>query len=222
MMIQFTPSLMSSFPWLTEDEAAVVAQQLAEAGVFASAADQLAAFAAVLDRVGLPPTSTLLLSLAGRGSKATAVSVSRATARARFEQARQHAARVTDANAAGTVAKGDLDVDQVRDLVHATVESVLAALPGAFGTSSSDERIFKLLEGVSGEMRWLRSTIDTERQLRRYREVHGPLPEHQASQGPAAAEERRGVVQQLANSLERERFQAHVARQIDSADGREE
>lgn len=222
MTIQFTPSLISSFPWLTEDEAAFVAQQLAAAGVLASAADQLAAFAAVLDRVGLPPTSTLLLSLAGRGSKATAVSVSRATARARFEQARQRAAQVVDANAAGAASKGGLDVDQVRDLVHATVESVLAVMPGAFGASPGDERMLKLLEGVSGEMRWLRSTIDTERQLRRYREVHGPLPEHQAPQGSATADERRGVVHQLADSLERERFQAHVGRQIDSADGREE
>jgi hypothetical protein len=222
MITQFIPPLISSFPWLTEDEATDVAQRLAEAGVFATAADQLAAFAVVLDGLGLPPTSTLLLSLAGRGSKATAVSVSRATARARFEQARQGAAQVVDASAAGTVAKGGLDGDQLRDLLHATVESVLAAMPGAFGTTSGDERILQLLEGVSGEVRWLRSTIDTERQLRRYREVHGPLPEHQAPQGRATAEERRGVVHQLADSLERERFQAHVGRAIDSADGREE
>jgi len=227
MTTHYIPSLIASFPWLTEAEAADVAQLLHDVDPTSSAADQIAALAQVLDKAGLPPTSTLLLNLAGRGSKATAVAAARKTARARFERARIPSSDAHAVTAAAAVAPAaQINETQVRDLVHATVEGVLAMMPGTFATGAGDERVFKLLEGLTGEMHWLRSTIDTERQLRRYREVHGPLPEHQAPQGSATTAERREVVQQLAASLERERFGAHVsaspAYRIDSADGSEE
>jgi len=227
MTTHYIPSLIASFPWMTEAEAAGVAKLLADVDPTTSAADQIAGLAEVLDKAGLPPTSTLLLNLAGRGSKATAVAAARTTARARFERARCAIPEphVLPAAAPATPA-ASINEAQVRELVHTTVEGVLAMMPGAFATGTGDERVFKLLEGLSGEMHWLRSTIDTERQLRRYREVHGPLPEHQASQGAATTAERREVVQQLAESLERDRFGAHVrapaAYRIDSADGSEE
>jgi hypothetical protein len=259
---QYITSLIASFPWLTEAEASGVAEQLGEVEGFASAAEQIGALASVLDRAGLPPTSTLLLNLAGRGSKKTAVDVARNVARARFEHATclrfqghgcgSGAISVAPATDAGLgeadvratvraaveaalatrpnlVVGGDqvataagLSEKQVREIVHATVEATLAMMPGAFGGGAGDERILKLIEGVLGEVRWLRSTIDTERQLRRYREAHGPLPEHQAPKGPATTEERRDIVHQLAHSLERDRYSAHVASPIDSADGRDE
>lgn len=225
-----------------------------------TAAEQIGALASVLDRAGLPPTSTLLLNLAGRGSKKTAVDVARNVARARFEQATQlrtqgHGRGAIGVAPAVTVGVGEAEVraavraaveealvagpnlfaggdrvaaaaglndTQVREVVHATVEATLAMMPGAFGGGAGDERVLKMLEGVLGEVRWLRSTIDTERQLRRYREAHGPLPEHQAPKGPATTEERRDIVHQLAHSLERDRYTAHVASPIDSADGRDE
>ena len=261
MTKQYITSLIASFPWLTEAEASGVAEQLGEVEGFASAAEQISALASVLDRAGLPPTSTLLLNLAGRGSKKTAVDVARNVARARFEHATRlrtqghgcggaiNMAPVVDAGLGeadvcaavraaveealatrtNLVAGGDqaataagLSETQVREIVHATVEATLAMMPGAFGGGAGDERILKLIEGVLGEVRWLRSTIDTERQLRRYREAHGPLPEHQAPKGPATTEERRDIVHQLAHSLERDRYSAHVASSIDSADGRDE
>lgn len=255
MTTHYIPPLIASFPWLTEAEAAGVAEQLGEAEGATSAAEQIGAFAAVLDRAGLPPTSTLLLNLAGRGSKKTAVDVARNTARARFEQATLLRTQGLGAAPAVTAALGEAEARtvvhavveagvamrpnpfggsdqvaaaaglsevQVREVVHATVETTLAMMPGAFGGGVGDERVLKMLESVLGEVRWLKSTIDTERQLRRYREVHGPLPEHQAPKGPATTEERRDIVHQLAHSLERNRYSAHVASPIDSADGRDE
>jgi hypothetical protein len=118
--------------------------------------------------------------------------------------------------AAPAAAAPALSEAQVRDVVHAAVEGVLAMMPGAFASGGGDDRVIKLLEGLSGEVQWLRSAIDTERQLRRYREVHGPLPEHQASQGPATT----------AHSLERDRFGSRVGAgasyQVDMADGNAE
>lgn len=255
---QYIPPLIASFPWLTEAEAEGVAEQLGEIDGFTSAAEQISAFASALDRAGLPPTSTLLLNLVGRGSKKTAVDVARNVARARFEQAMQLQTQVhgaIGAGAAGTPGLGEAEVravvhtaveaalamrpnsfgggdlvaaaaglgeKQVREVVHATVEATLAMMPGAFGGGAGDERVCKMLDSVLGEVRWLKSTIDTERQLRRYREAHGPLPEHQAPKGPATTEERRDIVHQLAHSLERDRYSAHVASLIDSADGRDE
>lgn len=219
-MSTYIPFLLTSFPWLTEPEAAGVAAHLAQVEQFQSAADQIQAFALVLDQAGLPPTSTLLLSLAGRGSKQTAVAVARATARARFERAASEKAARAERDGASP-APTALSETAVRQMVEATVESVMATLPGSFSSGEIDERVVKMLGTLAGDVAWLRSTIDTERQLRRYREAHGPLPEHQAPQGPPTTAQRRDVVQQLAGSLERERFKAHVG-PLDSADGRDE
>jgi hypothetical protein len=59
-MTHYIPALMASFSWLTKVEAAAVAQLLGEADPTTSAADQMAEFAAVLEKAGLPPTSTQL------------------------------------------------------------------------------------------------------------------------------------------------------------------
>lgn len=222
MTAQYIPHLSASFPWLADNEAAAVAESLPPPDESVSAATQMSELAAALDQVGLPPTSTLLLSLAGRGSKGTAVAIARGAARARFERAsatthypQAQPAAVTPVPAAG------ISEAQVRQVAQAAVESMLAMMPSAFAGTAHDDRLLPLVESVAGEVRWLRSTIDTERQLRRYREAHGPLPEHQAPQGPATTEERRTVVQQLAHSLERDRFASHVGR-VDIADGPEE
>lgn len=222
MTAQYIPFLTASFPWLADDEAAAVAASLPAPDEALSASTQMGELAAALDQAGLPPTSTLLLSLAGRGSKGTAVAIARGAARARFEQAGAVAlqSQAPSVPTAPVPAAG-ISKAQVRQVAQAAVESVLAMMPGAFAGSAHDDRVIPLIESVAGEVRWLRSTIDTERQLRRYREAHGPLPEHQAPQGPATTEGRRTVVQQLAHSLERDRFVSHVG-PVDMADGREE
>ncbi|MFC5511083.1 hypothetical protein ACFPOU_08080 [Massilia jejuensis] len=230
MTSEYIRPLIASFPWLTESEASGVAAALPSPDPAAPAADHMSRLAAALDTAGLLATSTLLLALS-HGSKGTAVAVARRAARSRFERAGAAAALPSDADHGRTPspAPGPMPAprdpyigeEQLRRCVQATVEDVLAKLPGAFGASDSD-RIVPLLEGLAGEVRWLKSTIDTERQLRRYREAHGPLPEHQAPQGPASAADRRSVVAGLASSLEQQRFTSHVAPSIDMADGREE
>lgn len=230
MTSEYIRPLIASFPWLTESEASGVAAALPSPDPAVSAADHMSRLAVALDNAGLLATSTLLLALS-HGSKGTAVAVARRAARTRFERAGAAAALPPEGGSGRTPSPAPgptpapresyIDEEQLRRCVQATVEDVLAKLPGAFGASDSD-RIVPLLEGLAGEVRWLKSTIDTERQLRRYRESHGPLPEHQAPQGPASAADRRSVVAGLASSLERQRFTSHVAPSIDMADGREE
>lgn len=236
MTSDYVRPLIASFPWLTEAEAASVASGLPPPDPSAGGAEHMGRMAAALDTAGLLATSTLLVALS-HGSKGTAVAVARGAARARFERAR------ADGNFRSEVKRTSTPpavpaptptlvpapqphelyagAEQLRQIVHATVEEVLARLPGAFGASDS-ERVIPLLEGLAGEVRWLKSTIDTERQLRRYREAHGPLPEHQAPQGPASVADRRSVVAGLASSLEKQRFASHVSQSIDMADGRGE
>lgn len=232
MTSEYIRPLIASFPWLTESEASGVAAALPSPDSAVPAVDHMSRLAVALENAGLWATSTLLLALS-HGSKGTAVAVARHAARSRFERAGAAAAlppeadsglAPTPASAAGpTLASRDASIDeeQLRRCVQETVEDVMAKLPGAFGAAERD-RIVALLEGLAGEVRWLKSTIDTERQLRRYREAHGPLPEHQAPQGLASIAERRSVVAGLASSLEQQRFTSHVAPSIDMADGREE
>ena len=223
MTAKYIPFVITSFPWLTDNEAAAVAASLPAPDEALSAATQMSELARALDQAGLPPTSTLLLSLAGRGSKGTAVAIARGTARARFENAGPAALQfqALPVPMAPTAAVG-VSETQVRQVVQTAVESLLAMMPGTFASQADDDRVVLLIESLAGDVSWLKSTIDTERQLRRYREAHGPLPEHQAPHGPATNEERRRVVQQLSHSLERDRFAAHVTSSIDMADGREE
>jgi len=232
MTSEYIRPLIASFPWLTESEASGVAAALPSPDPAAPAAAHMSRLAVALDTAGLFATSTLLLALS-HGSKGTAVAIARRAARSRFEHAGAAAALPPEADygciPSPAPASGPMPVprdpyvseEQLRRCVQATVEDVLAKLPGAFGASDSD-RIVPLLQGLADEVCWLKSTIDTERQLRRYREAHGPLPEHQAVQGPASAADRRSVVAGLASSLEQQRFASHVASSIDMADGREE
>lgn len=230
MTSEYIRPLIASFPWLTESEASGVAAALPSPDPATPAADHMSHLAVALDNAGLLATSTLLLALS-HGSKSTAVAVARRAARTRFERAGAATAHLPEVNYGRTPSRAPgptpaprdpyIDEDELRRCIQATVEDVVAKLPGAFGASDSD-RIVPILEGLAGEVRWLRSTIDTERQLRRYREAHGPLPEHLPPQGAASAADRRSVVAGLASSLEQQRFTSHVAPSMDMADGREE
>ena len=220
MTAQYIPSLTASFKWLAENEAAAVAASLPGPDHAESATAQMEALAAALDHAGLPPTSTLLLALAGRGSKGPATDIARSVARARFEKARE-IARQAETLPSPALPTAGISEAQVHQVAHAAVESVLAMMPGAFAGKTADDRVAPMIESLAADVRWLKSTIDTERQLRRYREAHGPLPEHQAQQGPTTTEQRRNVVQHLASSLERDRFATH-SQPVDMADGRDE
>ena len=130
---QYITSLIASFPWLTQAEAAGVAEQLGEADRSGSAAELIGTFAFVLDRAGLPPTSTLLLNLAGRGSKKTAVDVARNVARARFERARQLQTRGYGAIGAAPAVPSGLNEAEVRAVVRVAMDAALAMRPNPVG-----------------------------------------------------------------------------------------
>ena len=220
-MIDPVPPLLASFPWLTDKEALAVAELLPRGADSSAASEQMRSIAATLEEAGLPPTSTLLLALAGRGSKATAVEIARVTARSRFEAAKGAAGRSVHPSVAQPAIAAALDDSSIRQIVQATVQATMAMSPAAFASDALGDRVFRAIDSLAGDVSWLKSTIDTERQLRRYRETHGPLPEHQVSQAPSSPQVRRQLVQHLASSLERDRFSSDAGG-IDSADGREE
>lgn len=208
--------LLSSFPWLTADEATDVAMRIAPIpGKVDGVADQMRAIAAELEACGLPPTSSLILGLAGRGSKSTAVQIARDVARARFEQARPTSEQsVMPAAALQTTPA--LDENTIRSIV----KDALSQLPAAFGAApTNNSEVLDRIAALASELRWLKSTIDTERQLRRYQEKHGPLPE--PGLPTSTPQERRTVIAQLAGSLERDRFKGQVITTYDAADGTE-
>lgn len=225
-----TTLLQASFPWLTAPEAVAVVAALPPLDQRpGSASTAMRATAAALDAAGLPPTSSLLLALCG-GSKSTALQLARDTARARFERATAMASRpggistpavptpappaipvVGDSAPSSSPAKSPPDL-------HAPPASVQAIL-----NQEDRELLHKALqrlEGVAQDVHWLKSTVDTERQLRRAVEVNGELPEFKAPRGASTPAERRNVVAQLSSSLEKDRFGAMFPR--DSADGPEE
>lgn len=221
-MTSHVSSLLTSFPWLTPTEAALVSQYLPCADAGKTASMQMQAIAIALDQAGLPPTSTLLLALAGRGSKATAVSVARAAGRARYEGAKKAAHQVPSNQRSNPTENLVVDEATVRGIIQSTVKAALALMSSAIEGETANERTLKAVEILSEDVRWLKSTIDTERQLRKYRELEGPLSEYQVNKLPPTAEARSEVVRQLSDSLERDRLTSHAPHEIDIADGRSE
>jgi hypothetical protein len=202
-------ALAVSFPWLEPAEVGRVCAQIPtdEAG---SAAERMRATATALDQLGLPPTSSLLLSIVGRGSKGTAVKISRDVARTRFERAAVGRAQQNH--------DGAILTDEVS--IRSLLEEAVAKLRQPVDPGHQDSEIVQLLRAVAGDVNWLKSTLDTERQLRRYQQAHGELAEP-GSRPADPVQERRGIVAQLARSLEANRFGPQY-REMDPADGAEE
>lgn len=175
-MTSHVSSLLTSFPWLTPTEAALVSQYLPCADAGKTASMQMQAIAIALDQAGLPPTSTLLLALAGRGSKATAVSVARAAGRARYEGAKKAAHQAPCNQRSNPTENLVVDEATVRGIIQSTVKAALALMPSAIEGETANERTLKAVEILSEDVRWLKSTIDTERQLRKYRELEDHYP----------------------------------------------
>lgn len=206
--------LLASFPWLTPEEVSNISEQLRgvlEEGV--SAIDQMRSVAAVLESSGLPPTSSLLLSIVGRGSKNTAVQIARDTARKRFEQAK---AAITKQAATTAPSPGsDIDAAAIVDILRKVLSEQTPVAPAP----ATSPEILELLSMIAGDVRWLKSTIDTERQLRRYQETYGHLREPGVT--PTNPQERRTLVASLTGTLERDRFKGSVSSVPDDADGHE-
>jgi len=196
----------SSFPWLERPEIEQICETLpiTQTG---TGADVMRAVAMALDQNGLPPTSSLLLNIVGRGSKGTAVQIARDVARARFESAQRKEVGEGSRESAG------LDESTIRAMLEEFVEHHRAP-------TAVNSEIVQLIRGLAGEVNWLKSTIDTERQLRRYQESSGDGAGHQI-RPQTPTQERRAIVSQLASSLEKDRFGSQY-RETDPADGAQE
>lgn len=197
-----------------------------------SAIDRMVAIGGVLEANGLPPTSVLLLNLSGRGSKGTAVQVARDLARARFEKARTPAvpARPVDVGAAPAgLRQEDLQI-MAEEVAHLIAVRLAAEQPTG-AVEQRETRVEQMLDqvieatgGIRGELVWLKSTIDTERELRRQLQDRFAAAPQQATPAPAAPVPRqRQVISNLTSSLERDRFKGDgPAASLDPADGYDE
>lgn len=204
-------ALSASFPWLERAEIEEVAVQLHTGGA-GSGIERMRAVAKTLDQLGLPPTSSLLLSIVGRGSKGAAVQVARETARTRFERAALSPQPLEPA-------ASSIDESNLRAILFEAVSQLRGQVANA---STAETELVQMVRSISGELNWLKSTIDTERQLRKQLELHGTqVGETKKSPSTSRAQERRAIVADLARSLETDRFGANY-RGPDPADGAQE
>lgn len=193
--------LQTSFPWLSDAEAAEVAERLDQVPRDGAVADQMTAIAEELDSLGLPPTSSLLLALAGRGSKGTAVAISRASARRRFESARARLEESPGADESTGPGAVPADVSRLINLMEQ-----LSASPAHDGIGKD---VLREVIALRAEFSWLKSCIDTERQLRKHEEKGGTLQEPRAAVITPAS--RAHLVATVSSGLERARYKPDPA-----------
>lgn len=204
-MSDISSLIAGTYTWLSQAEAANVAAFLTKAtdGQLTGKA-QMTAYARELDSMGLPITPQLLISLSGRGSKTAAMEVTRALTRERFEE------RMALKGQAGGPANA-------QEVAPATSPTSTAAIIDAFRAvmadmrlspapevrqSTTEQEILSTVKHISGELKWLKSTVDTERQLRRHLERSGPLDEPTATLKTETSEQKRAVIGNLSASLQ--------------------
>lgn len=202
----YVTALTDAYPWLTTGEAGEVAgaleREVIESGTFPSSKEAMLAMGNLLDAMGLMATPTLLLQLAGKGSKTTAGQVAASVARTRFEQSclNRTSKIETPSNIYSEVKTPAItDLEELASLVASKIQlpSVqTVALPASI---DGIEKIMAAIAGISGELSWLKSTIDTERQLRRYQDKMGTLEEPGAKN--LTETDRRAVIANLGQNL---------------------
>lgn len=212
--------LQKTLGWLTSDEASLVASTLDE-GVADDipAGEQMAAMASILESFGIRVTAPLLMGLVGKGSKGSAVETVREFSRTKFKEKIKDKCATVDGvretpvssqpkipeSTPAPTAPGNVEIDidsladQVANLLGAQLGGQFASLAKQLQLQSSE------LQKLTGELGWLKAGLDTERQLRRHVEKHGPLTE------PAApvysASDRRMIISNLGASLQSSKFQ---------------
>lgn len=193
--------LAQTFPWLTPAECDSVAEHVRQQDrPDLSARERMRRLVCSLDDFGLRLSSTRLLQILGAGSKSDAVNVMQIFARERFDRAVQEKTHIGNAEARPQTQE-HASIDQFQEILRQAVAGVSAPAR----TETDLHQLQQQLAGLSGlvnhmagDLRWLKSTIDTERQLRRYQETYGDLAET-----PRAPEtSRRQVVNQLTGTLQ--------------------
>lgn len=183
-MSEYSEILTSTFNFLSDDdisEIGIALKQELDDSLFARA--QMQKFAMVLDSFGLRITSTLLLGITKKGSKSDAILVARESAKSRFDQSRE------------------VRLQKMRAVVNAPISSNAKASE-SIDTHYHDkaEKIDQMaadVKAISERLKWMVSTIDSERQLTRYR--LGQQSSTPIESGPAPKKEMvSAVVSQLA------------------------
>jgi len=232
---QFTEEVFQAFSWLSQEEAREVAEGLdKESDARLSAKPQMEKFANLLDRFGLRVTAPLLMALSGRGSKGAAVDVVRELSRRRFDEAKKIR---TDLDVVPDKLRVDIsrpaagehiDVSTLVDAVSREVTEIMQNALDKFSSLPALQNAARMLEVTAGDVNWLKSTIDTERQLRRHVEINGVLPEPAAPSASDPAKARRAIVAVLSESLQESKVfstknshQPGHTRHLDEMDHRE-
>jgi hypothetical protein len=210
---QFPAILSAHYPCLTQAEVGEVARSLeARLDETQSGRRQMRVFAETLDELGLPPSAQLLMNLVGKGSKTAATEVVREVARIRFDRARQAGAdENTFKNWEVLPASVPADITQIMAAIEGRLSQLTATPAVAAGQAASVfEEILSLARHTSSEVRWLKSAIDTERQLARYQNQFGPMPDPAAPRPPETKEARQQVIHSLTANLQKNYFKGPV------------
>lgn len=194
---------------------------------------QMQRYGEVLDNMGLRVAAPLLMAVCGRGSKTAAVEVVRDISRQRFDQARARekprseqvmkvdAGLSIPALPTSPIFNSEIMPALIKEVISEAIQqeflniTLLNTATPSQQDSHSDASLTQMLTKVlsdvqylSGEMRWLKSTIDTERQLRRYLEKHGALSEPKAPAPADPDQVRRERIQNLSTSLSQDHYKS--------------
>jgi putative cofactor-binding repeat protein len=220
----FSRILAHAFPWLHAPEAEKVATALHEVIQGESRfKDKMQACAYLLERHGLRASAPLLQELVGRGSKRDAVDIVREVARYRFDQAQAsltgQVVQPTSSAMPALLPTDDLVEQLVQKLAaHPIYQTPPQMTPPATNDQAAADlvHIRAQVDHLVGHMKWLTSTIETERRLRQeLMKNHGAHDHHVAAQTGMDAVEaargrvRRGIIEDLGRSLEANRFGAN-------------
>lgn len=207
---QYAEEVVLAFNWLSLEESREVAEALClEIDPRLSAKPQMEKFAQLLDRFGLRVSAPLLMTLSGRGSKGAAVDVVKELSRRRYDEAKKvrNESGPKDGNAeefgvrSATAGPG-IDAFVVIEAVGREMKGIMQDALEKANSMPALVSAIRMLENTAGDLSWLKSTIDTERQLRRHMEANGSLPEPRAPSSSDPAKERRLIVSQLHDSLQ--------------------
>lgn len=172
------------YSWLTPEEALTTATKVVERlGSIYSASE----FAAAVEAEGLAASVSLIIDICG-GSKTTAGKIIRDQARKRYLTAQQAVVQ--------TQPSSEIDFEQLSKLIHdaLTGQQAAAAIPDQIITSIAG--IDRNIASLAGNVGWLKTMIDSERQLHRYQNRFGSLDEPRAT--PL---DRKAVISDLTTSL---------------------
>lgn len=210
-------ALKAEFPWMTGEGVDYVMDELGRTRSAGNFKAQMESIAHCLTDMGLVVGPRLLLRLAGGGSNSTATRVVMEQMQRRFDRHVErraisipglHAPELVSNCTTTTMTHPDERLFVYRTSAHISDQTkpppeeitpdprTAEIMEQMLGTVQLLKQQF---ERVDGNIAWLKSTIDTERQLRKYMEQKGPLPEPSPTQ--RTADVNRRIINNLSQQL---------------------